>query len=129
MFVTSPRARVEFIVYSVSPCDGGILPLRDAALLLYPDMVLLMNGGRADCMLNPVSVPSKAILLCVYLSSSSLLCLDVRLMLLESNAPEATKLPEVGSRKLFCEDLLEIEVGGCCIEKYEGLTELDSGNA
>lgn len=80
-------------------------------------------------MLKPASVPSKAILLCAYLFSSSLLCLDVRLMLLESNAPEATKLPEVGSRKLFCEDLLEIVVDGCCMEKYEELTELGSGNA
>ena len=80
-------------------------------------------------MINPVSVPSKAIFLCVYLFSSSLLCLDVRLMLFDSNAPEATKLPEVGSRKLFCEDLLEIEADGCCIEKYEEFTEFDSGNA
>ena len=113
----SPRERVEFIVYSTSPRDGGILPLRDAALLLYPDMLLLLNGGRAGCMLSPVSVPSKVIFLCAYLFSSSLLCLDVRLILFESNALEATKLPEVGSRKLFCEDLLEIEVDGCCTEK------------
>ena len=122
----SPWARVE---YSASP--RGTLPLRDAALLLYPDilLLLLLNEGRAGCMLKPVSVPPKAIFLCAYLFSSSLLCLDVRLMLFVSNAPEATKLPEVGSRKLFCEGLLEIVVGGCCMEKYEELTELDSGNA
>ena len=127
----SPRARVEFIVYSASLRDGGMLPLRDAALLLYPDklLLLLLNDGRAGCMLKPGSVPSKAIFLFTYMFSSSLLCLDVRLMLFESNAPDATKLPEVGSRKLFCEGLLEIVVDGCCVEKYEELTEFDSGNA
>ena len=126
----SPRARVGFIVYSTSPRDGGILPLQDAALLSYPDrlLLLLLNDGRAGCMLKPESVPSKAIFLCAYLFSSSLLCLDVRRMLFESKAPEATKLPVVGSRKLFCEDLLEIVVDGCCMEKYEELTELGSGN-
>lgn len=125
----SPRARVEFIAYSASTRDGGILPLRDAGLLLYPDTLLLLelNDVRAGCMLY--SGPSKAIFFCENLLSSSLLCLDVRFMMVESKAPEATKLPEVGSRKLFCEDLLGMVVDGCCMEKYEELTALASGKA
>jgi hypothetical protein len=38
-------------------------------------------------------------------------------MLLDSKGPEATKSPEVGSRKFFCEDRLEIVVAAGVVEK------------
>ena len=50
-------------------------------------------------------------------------------MLLDSNAPEATKLPEVGSRKFFCEDRLEIVVEAGVNEKYVELAEFGSTKA
>ena len=77
-----------------------------------------------------MSFPSKADFLAVYRFSSSLLCREERLILLGSNAPEATKLPDVGSRKFFCEDRLEIVVeAGVRDEKYAELAEFVSVKA
>lgn len=85
---------------STSFRDGGKLSLRLAALLLYPD-TLLLKEGLADCMPSPVLFPSKASFLAENLFSSSLLCREVRLMSLFDSKAADTKLPDVGSKKFF----------------------------
>jgi len=108
--------------WSISLREGGWLPLREATLLSYPER-LVFRVGRPGCIVRLASLPSKANFLAAYRFPSLLLCREERPRLFESNAPEATKLPEVGSRKFFCDDRLEMFVEAGVNEKYVELEE------